>query len=65
MRLDKAAAMAGMTRTEARRVIAAGRVRVNGEPARDAGMSVAPEQVTVDGSPVAAPGDIYLMIKLI
>ena len=62
MRLDKAVALAGLTRTEARKAIAAGRARVNGEPARDAGMQVAPESVTVDGAPVQAPTDIYLMI---
>ena len=62
MRLDKAAALTGMTRTEARKAIAAGRVQVNGQAARDAGMQVEPRDVTVDGRPVEAPGEIYLMI---
>ena len=63
MRLDKAVALNGMTRTEARKAIAAGRARVNGEPARDAAMQVAPESVTVDGAPVQAPAELYLMVN--
>ena len=51
MRLDKAVALAGLTRTEAKRAIAAGRVRVNGAPVRNAAMQVSPENVTVDGAP--------------
>ena len=34
VRLDKAVALTGMTRTEARKAIAAGRVQVNGQAAR-------------------------------
>lgn len=61
MRLDKLAALTGMTRTEARKAIAAGRVRVRGEIARDAAMQAEPGEVTVDGQPVQA-GDIYVMV---
>ena len=63
MRLDKAAALAGLTRAEAKKAIAAGRVRVDGVPARDAGMQVSPASVTVDGAPVDAPGEVYAMIN--
>ena len=63
MRLDKAAALAGMTRTEARRAIAAGRVWFNGAPVRDAGMQVSPESVTVDGAALSAPSEVYLMLN--
>ena len=63
MRLDRAAAMAGMTRAEAKKAIAAGRVLVDGVPARDAAMQVSPERVTVDGAPLAAPGELYIMVN--
>ena len=63
MRLDKAVALTGATRTEARRMIAAGRVTVDGVPARDAGAQVAPELVRVDGAPVQPPTELYLMMN--
>ena len=55
MRLDKATALAGLTRSEAKKAVAAGRVCVDGAPLRDPAAQVAPESVTVDGRPVAAP----------
>ena len=61
VRLDKAVALTGLTRSEARRAIAAGRVRVDGRPVRDAAMQVDPADVTVDGQVVQA-GDIYVMV---
>ena len=63
MRLDKAVALAGLTRSEARRAIAAGRVRVDGRPVRDAAMQVQPEQVRVDGAEPAAAGELYIMVN--
>ena len=63
MRLDKAVALTGLTRSEARRAISAGRVRVRGEIARDAGMQVDPADVQVDGAGIAPPRDIYLMLN--
>ena len=63
MRLDKAAALSGMTRTQARRAIADGRVRVNGEVVRDGAMQVSPEAVTVDGARMAAPEEVYIMVN--
>ena len=61
MRLDRIAALSGMTRNEARRAIAAGRVRVRGEVARDAAMQAEASEVTVDGVPVQA-GELYVMV---
>ena len=64
MRLDKAAALSGLTRSEARKAVAAGRVRVQGAPVRDPGAQVDPEDVTLDGAPVAQqPGELYLMLN--
>ena len=62
MRLDKALSLTGCSRSEAKTMIARGRVRVNGETARDPEMNVQPEWVSLDGNPIAAPQEIYLMI---
>ena len=62
MRLDKALSMAGYSRSEAKAMIAKGRVRVDGAVARDAGMNVQPGQVSLDGVNIDAPQEIYLMI---
>ena len=64
-RLDKRLANTGKwSRKEARDLIRAGRVSVDGAPCR------APEQkvdgaapVAVDGTPIAAPGPVYLMLN--
>ena len=63
MRLDKAVALAGLTRGEARRAIAAGRVRVDGVPARDGAMQVRPEQVSLDGGAPVESGELYIMVN--
>ena len=63
MRLDKAAARTGLTRSEAKKAIAAGRVTVNGLPVRDPSAQVRPEDVRVDGAAVEAPGELYLMVN--
>lgn len=62
MRLDKAVALCGLTRTEARRAVAAGRVSVRGEIARDAAMQVEPHEVRVDGQAVETPRELYVMV---
>ena len=62
MRLDKALSQAGYSRSEAKAMVARGRVRVDGVAARDPGMNVQPEQVTLDGEAICAPQEIYLMI---
>ena len=63
MRLDRAAAQFGLTRAEAKRAIAAGRVRVDGAPARDAAMQVDPARVSVAGMEPPVTGEIYLMVN--
>ena len=63
VRLDKAVALTGLTRSEARRAIAAGRVRVDGRPVRDAAMQVQPGQVRVDGVQPEEPGALYIMVN--
>lgn len=62
MRLDKAVSLFGLTRSEARKAIAAGRVTVDGAPARDAGLAVDPASVRLDGEG-AAPAELYLMLN--
>ena len=62
MRLDKAVAQTGMTRTEAKRAIASGMVRIRGEIARDAGMQVQPGEVSIGGVQSEASGPVYLML---
>ena len=62
MRLDKALSLAGYTRSEAKALIARGRVCVSGEAVRDAGRSVQPCEVTLDGSPIDAQQEVYLML---
>lgn len=63
MRLDKALSLAGFTRSEARALIAQGRVRAMGIAARDPGMNVRPEDVQLDGAPVDAEAEIHLMLN--
>ena len=63
MRLDRAVALSGMTRSEARKAIAAGRVFVDGAPVRDPGLAVEPGRVTVDGVAMEAPGELYIMVN--
>ena len=62
MRLDKAASLAGLTRSEAKKAIAAGRVCVDGLPVSEPALQVEPERVSVDGAPLAA-GELYLMLN--
>ena len=62
MRLDKAVTLSGLTRAEAKKAIAAGRVTAGGATARDPGMHVEPEAVMLDGAPIAAPGPLYIMV---
>ena len=63
MRLDKAVSLAGMTRTEAKKAIAAGRVRVNSQVARDPGQQVNLSEITIDGAASAAMEEIYIMMN--
>ena len=63
MRLDKALTLAGCTRSEARAMIAAGRVRIGDAVARGAGTDVRPEDVFLDGAPLDAEPEVYLMLN--
>lgn len=63
MRLDKAISLAGLTRSEAKKAIAQGRVSVNGAVVRDAGMQIDPKQALLDGAPLQDTGEIYIMIN--
>ena len=62
MRLDKALSQAGYTRSEAKALIARGRVCVAGETVRDSGKNVQICDVTLDGSPIDARQELYLML---
>ena len=62
MRLDKALSLAGYTRSEAKALIARGRVCVAGETVRDSGKNVQICDVTLDGSPIDARQELYLML---
>ena len=63
MRLDKAVAMTGLTRSEARKAIAAGRVQVDGRPVRDGAMQVQPGQVRIDDAAPVEAGELYIMVN--
>lgn len=62
MRLDKALSLAGLTRSQAKRAVADGRAKVDGIVARDSGMNVDVARVTLDGAPIAQPGEVTLMV---
>ena len=62
MRLDKALSLAGYTLSEAKALIARGRVCVAGETVRDSGKNVQICDVTLDGSPIDARQELYLML---
>ncbi|WP_417548343.1 pseudouridine synthase [Marinobacter segnicrescens] len=65
MRLDAyLARCTSLSRKEARRAVAAGRVSVAGQPAAKASEPVAENTaVTLDGEPLTIPGHIYLMLN--
>ena len=62
MRLDRAASLAGLTRSEAKKAVAAGRVRVSGQIARDPAMQVDPASVSVDGGAPVDAGPSFIMV---
>ena len=62
MRLDKALSLTGVSRSEAKQMIARCRVRVRGEIARDSGMNVEIADVALDDAPLCADTEIYIMI---
>ena len=64
MRLDKALALAGMSRSEARRAIQAGRVSVNRNAAKDAGKSVSDtDEICLDGQVLRLKVHVHLMMN--
>lgn len=62
MRLDKAMTLAGYTRSEAKALIARGRVTVDGMVVRDSAKAVAPGDVYLDGAPIDGELELYIMI---
>lgn len=62
-RVDKWLGMSGMSRSEARRCVAAGRVTRGGEVVRDAGLRVEAEELRLDGAPVRAEEQLYVMVN--
>lgn len=62
-RIDKLLTVLGMSRTDAKKAIAAGRVTVDGKIERDPGRKAAAGQVLLDGQPVEAETEVYLMIN--
>lgn len=63
MRLDKALALTGCSRTQAKAMIAAGRVQAGGAVARDPGLNVEIADVMLDGAPIDANDELYLMLN--
>lgn len=65
MRLDKFIAHAtAYSRSEVRQLLRAGRIHVDGQPARDAGLALgARAGVTLDGQPLALRGHRYFMLN--
>ncbi len=63
MRVDRALTLAGYSRSEAKAMIARGRVRVGAGIVRDAGLDVRPEDVLLDGAPLDCEAEVYLMLN--
>lgn len=63
LRLDKILSLAGITRTAARKIIAAGRVTVGDTVQRDPGFKTRIPDVRVDGELLGAETEIHLMLN--
>lgn len=63
MRLDKLLAHSGISRRDAKRAIALGRVRVNGETAKSGAVNVDGQIVSLDGERITMPGELYVMLN--
>jgi len=61
-RIDKLLALTGIGRTEAKKLIASGRVAINGVITRDSGAKSTPEALTLDGNPLFIETEVYLML---
>lgn len=64
MRLDKFLAQSsGFSRKDVRKMMRAGEITINGEEARDPAMHISDEDyICLDGMPLEAPGEQYLML---
>lgn len=62
MRLDRIIAGTGLTRSEAKKAIAAGRVLVDGVLCRDAGFDTVPGSVILDGARIPEARMLHLMV---
>ena len=63
LRLDKILSLAGVSRANARKIIASGRVSVNGAVQRDSGFKARIADVCLDGAAVGAEAEVYLMLN--
>ena len=63
MRLDKILSLSGFSRTEAKKIITAGRVTVNGRVERDPGFKANLNDVQLDGASTGAETELYFMIN--
>ena len=65
MRLDRLFSRFGVSRKEAAALVKAGRVSVNGRPARDAGarLDLDTDVITLDGAPVRTDAHFHIMIN--
>lgn len=61
-RIDKLLALTGVGRSEAKKMISAGRIAVSGAVVRDPGFKASPDQITLDGAPLIVETDVYLML---
>lgn len=62
-RVDKLLALTGMSRAEAKKCVSQGRVALAGAVVRDPGTKAALEELTLDGAPLDAEREVYLMLN--
>lgn len=62
-RVDKLLALTGMSRAEAKKCVSQGRVAFNGAVVRDPGAKATLEELTLDGAPLDAEREVYLMLN--
>ena len=62
-RVDKLLALTGVGRSEAKKLIASGRVTVSGTVVRDPGLKTSPDLLFLDGQPISVETDLYLMLN--
>lgn len=62
-RVDKLLALTGMSRAEAKKCVAQGRVALKGTIVRDSGAKATAADLTLDGAPLEVEGDLHLMLN--